>query len=66
MLTSLIEMLELKNFRHMTTSHIVSDAMDVNYDVILFFKNYSYFVEVWSSILLISSKLRARWSKQPF
>ena len=60
MVTSLIEMLELKNFRHMTTSHIVSDAMDVNYDVILFFKNYSYFVEVWSSILLILSKLRAR------
>ena len=60
MVISLIEMLELKNFRHMTTSHIVSDAMDVNYDVILFFKNYSYFVEVWSSILLISSKLRAR------
>ena len=60
MLTSLIEMLELKNFRHMTTPHIVSDAMDVNYDVILFFKNYGYFVEVWSSILLISSKLRAR------
>ena len=60
MVISLIEMLELKNFRHMTTSHIVSDAMDVNYDVILFFKNYGYFVEVWSSILLISSKLRAR------
>ena len=60
MVTSLIEMLELKNFRHMNTSHIVSDAMDVNYNVILFFKNYSYFVEVWSSILLILSKLRAR------
>lgn len=60
MVTSLIEMLELKNFRHMITSHIVSDAMDVNYNVILFFKNYSYFVEVWSSILLILSKLRAR------
>ena len=60
MVTSLIEMLELKNFRHMITSHIVSDAMDVNYNVILLFKNYIYFVEVWSSILLILSKLRAR------
>ena len=60
MVTSLIEMLELKNFRHMITSHIVSDAMDVNYNVILLFKNYSYFVEVWSSFLLILSKLRAR------
>ena len=52
MITSLIEVLELPNFGHMTTSTIklesrnkffVDDVIDRNYDVITFFSKYLYF-----------------------
>ena len=49
-------MLELPNFRHMTTSttefeshNFVSDIMDRNYDVITFMSKYLYFMKAWSS-----------------
>ena len=47
MTTSLIEMLELPNLGHMTTS--VGDVMDRNYDAITFILKYRYFKNTWGS-----------------
>ena len=45
MITSLIEMLELPKFGHMTpsTNNFLDDLMDKNYDVIIFILKYLYF-----------------------
>ena len=58
MITFLIEMLQLPNFGHMTTSTIqfesrdenfVGDVMDRNYDVITFISKSLYFNKAWGS-----------------
>ena len=52
MITSVIKMLELPNFGHMTTynlSHVIKfccDVIDRNYDVITFISSYLYFKKV--------------------
>ena len=69
MITSLLEMLKLPNFVHMTLSttkfgshekKFVGDLMDRNYDVITFISKYFHFKKAWGSqfpILRTSSKL---------
>ena len=58
MITSPIEMLELPNLDHMTTStmqfesndkNFVCDIMDINYDFISFISKYRYLEKAWDS-----------------
>ena len=57
MITSLIEMLELPNFRHMTTSTIYFESrdnffgnvIDINYDVITFISKYLCVKMAWGN-----------------
>ena len=52
-ITFLIEILELQNFGHMTTSTIEldfnDDVKDRNYDVIITVLQYLYFKKAWGS-----------------